>query len=167
MMDWITHYGMQALGIGGYFVVGLFVFLGYFKRSTDDRRSEADKLADGLITRLQQTVDQQAKDMTALQEQMNKHTVQRDAEIKDLRGKVDHLTGRNGVLEDLFKGRDPAMQTFLKEAPTLITIARENNGLAKEMADGLGSLENTLMKFVDTLQPLLIHLELKKSQIVG
>lgn len=160
MTDWITHNGMSILGIGGYFIVGLFVFLGLFKKNKDERAKQADNIADTLIARLQERVKQ-------LEEDMAEHTKMRDDQIQKLQSTVDHLTGRNAVLEELFKGRDPAMQTFLKEAPTLITIARENNGLAKEVSQGLTSLENTLMKFVDTLQPLLIHLELKKPEIAG
>lgn len=167
MLNWILQNGLTVLGFGGYALVGLLAILGYFKKGSDDRRSEETKLADGLITRLQQTVDQNAKDMLKMQADMEKHTKDRDEQIRKLSDDLKHMQGRNSVLEDLFKGRDPAMQAFLKDAPSLIGIARENNGLAKEMAQGLGSLESTLAKFVDTLQPILIHFELKKPATAG
>lgn len=152
MQGWILANGLTVLGLGGYAVFGVMTFTGFFKKD-DSRRKESDTIADTLISRLQAQVTQMQKDM-------DEHAVMRDTEIKTLRSQVDHLSGRNSVLEDLFKGRDPAMQVFFKDAPKLFDIAHENNGLAKENAQAIQNLTGTMAKFVDTLQPLLIHLEL-------
>lgn len=154
---------VAILEIAGFAVMGILVFTGAFSGKTRERRTEADDLSDKLITRLQQTVDQQAKDLDKMREDMNEHTKARDAEVKELRDQLKHLQGRNGVLEDLFKGRDPQMQMFLKDAPELMTIARANNSLAKENSEAITHLTQKLAQFIDTLQPLLIHFELKKA----
>ena len=147
---------LAILGLGGYVFAGIFAFRGQWDKKTKEKQEEDRKLSDNLIQRLQQTVDQQVKDMDEMKRQM---ASQRD-EIK-------HFQGRNAVLEELFKGRDPAMQNFLKDAPNLMDIARENNGLARENMQGLKKLEDTLAKFVNTLQPLLIHLEIAKNDTDG
>ena len=88
---------------------------------------------------------------------MEEHTKSRDLEIKDLRTRVDHLTGRNSMLEDLFKGRDPLMQDFYKKAPKMIEAVNKNG-------EDLRKLEQTLRKFVDTITPVLMHIELAKGK---
>lgn len=131
-------------------IVGALYFFGWLGGKENDRRKEADDVADTLINRLKEQVSQMATDMA-------EHTRSRDAEIKDLRTRVDHLTGRNSMLEDLFKGRDPLMQDFYKKAPKLIESVAKNG-------EDLRKLEQTLAKFVDTLQPVLIHIEEKAGK---
>lgn len=154
---------LSILGFAGYVVAGIFAFRGQWDTASKTKQSEERQLSDDLIKRLQQTVDQQAKDLEKMRDDMKEHTRVRDLEVKDLRDKVKHLEGRNGVLEDLFRGRDPAMQTFLRDAPKLIEIAHANNALAKENSDALTHLTTTIASFVDTLQPLLLKLEVKKN----
>lgn len=166
MWNWILQNGIAILGFGGYAIVGALVVLGFFKKD-DSRRTESDSIADTLINRLQQTVEQQTKDIARMQFDMDRHTKDRDEQIRKLSDELQHMKGRNSVLEDLFKGRDPAMQAFLKDAPALFDVAKENNGLAREMAQGLGSLEGTLSRFIETLQPILIHLEINKTPKTG
>lgn len=133
---------LSVLAIAG---VGVFAFIGWFGKQKDGRQQESDALADTLINRLKEQVAQMQTDIDA-------HTVTRDAEIKELRTRVDHLTGRNSMLEDLFKGRDPLMQDFYKKAPDLIEGVRKNG-------EDMRKLEQTLTKFVDALQPVLVHIE--------
>jgi outer membrane murein-binding lipoprotein Lpp len=158
---------LGAVAVSGYVIAGVFALRGQWDTAAKQKRSEADELSDKLIERLQQTVDQQSKDLENMRVAMEKHTSERNKEVQTLRDDLKHLQGRNGVLEDLFRGRDPAMQAFLKDAPTLMEIARENNGLARETGQGLQKLEATLSRFVDNLSPLLIHLELKKPETAG
>lgn len=153
MTNLLSSIGLIGLlAVVGWTIAGFFVVMGIFGSKNSERRRESDVLADGLIQRLKETVEQQSKDIAELQTQM----VNQQAEL-------NHVKGRNAVLEDLFKGRDPSMQQFLSDAPTLMEIARENNGLAKEMGNGLSKLEGTLARFIDTLQPALIHAELAKQ----
>lgn len=157
MFEWLLQNGLEVLGLGGYAVVGFLAVFGYFKKD-DGRRKESDDLADTLIERLQQTVNQQTKDLAKMQVDMEHHTKDRDEQIRKLSDDLKHMQGRNSILEDLFKGRDPGMQDFLKNAPELLSTTRETSV-------GLQNLEATLRHFVDTLQPLLIHLEIKKGAV--
>lgn len=152
MLNWILQNGTTLLGFAGYILLGVFAFVGYFKKDTSALVEEADQVRQKLISSLKDTVDQQDRTLKKMQEDMEKHTEKRDLEVKDLRDKLHNLTGRNAVLEDLFKGRDPAMQSFLKDAPTLITIAHENNQLGKSTAE-------SVKRMADALASLMQHIE--------
>ena len=119
----------------GWIIAGALALAGVFNAKFRERRRESDETATNLINNLRTTVEVQEKSIAKMQHDMDEHTKQRDIEIKDLRDKVHNLSGRNSVLEDLFKGRDPAMQLFLKDAPNLMTIARQNNILISEQND--------------------------------
>lgn len=137
MFDFLLHNGLTLLGFGGYALVGIFAVLGYFNGTVSSRRKESDSLADGLISRLKETVDQQQKTMDAT-------NVRLDQTTKELH----QMQGRNGMLEELFKGRDPAMQTFLQAAPRLIEIANENNVLAKATSTSVAAMADALTGFM-------------------
>jgi uncharacterized protein YPO0396 len=137
--------------LGGWLAAGGLAVFGLFNMTARQRRKESDDLADGLIKRLQQTVDQQAADLKRMQDEMTKHTQMRDSEIKELSGKVSHLQGRNSVLEDILKGRDPLQSEFFKASPKLFEIATENNRLAKETSEAISEL-------VDAIEKILPHL---------
>lgn len=151
MLDWILQNGTTLLAFGGYAMFGIFAAFGYFNRQDTTRTKESDQLADTLIKRLQQTVDQQAKDLARMDTDMKAHTEKRDVEIKKLQGDLSHLTGRNSVLEDLFKGRDPGMQMFLKEAPELIRVAQENNVLGKSTAVSVKIMADAMTTLIEHL----------------
>lgn len=157
-----TEILLGAVALSGYVVAGVFAFRGQWDAASKQKREEADKLADGLITRLQQTVEQQSKDLETMKGEMDRHTKERNAEVQQLRDDLKHLQGRNSVLEDLFKGRDPAMQSFFKDAPKLFDMAETNHGLINETNAEIKNLAQTLAKFVDAIQPVLIHAELMK-----
>lgn len=147
MIDWILQNGLTILALGGYVLAGVFAFGGLMDRQSKSRNKESDDLADTLINRLKQTVEQQTKDIEKMDQNFKTQSIKRDSEIMKLQTDLSHLQGRNAVLEDLFKGRDPAMQAFLKEAPDMIAGVRENNQLVKgtvtavkEMAEAVKSL---------------------------
>ncbi|MDE2022414.1 MAG: hypothetical protein KGI71_05900 [Patescibacteria group bacterium] len=147
----MPNFSFQNIGwiltISGWAVAGFFVFLGFFGGGSKARREEAEKLADGLIQRLNQTVDQQGKDIEMLKTQLIDHKSQ-----------IDHFKGRNAVLEELFKGRDPQMQAFLKDAPHLMEIAQSNNELANSTNKAVGSLADAVRELVERIDGG--HLEL-------
>lgn len=166
MTNWILQNLFSVIGLSGYALVGFFAMMGYFKKNiVDERQNEADKVGDVLINRLKDTVDQQEKTITKMLSDMKEHTEKRDKEMSLMRDDLHKMKGRNELLEELFKGRDPAMQDFLKNAPMLVQIVKENNGLAKDSSEALTHLTDTIASFVNSLQPILIHLELSKSAV--
>ena len=150
-METFSQFLGQIIPNIGWVLAGAFALLGMFNSKQRERRRDDDITAANLINTLKTTVDIQEKAIAKMRTDMEEHTRQRDVEIKELRDKVHNLSGRNGVLEDLFKGRDPGMQNFLKEAPMLMDIARENNGLAKETSKALVNLTNTIEHLVSRL----------------
>lgn len=145
MSNLFTSIGaVGVLAIVGWGVTGFLVVTGIFGSKYTDRRKESDRLADDLINRLKETVEQQSKDIAELKTQMSTQ-----------RAELDHVKGRNSVLEDLFKGRDPGMQQFLKDAPMLMEIAHANNALAKENSEAVSHLTDTLSTFFERLEPML------------
>lgn len=139
------------LTISGWAVAGIFVIIGFFGQGNKTRKEESDKLADGLINRLQQTVEQQTKDIFKMQQDMVENTKNRDEEIRKLSDDLKHMQGRNAVLEDLFKGRDPAMQVFLKDAPHLFEITEQNNNFAKVTHDAITELAKAMKDLVERI----------------
>ena len=95
-------------------------------------------------------MDQQSRDIELLKTQMIEQKSQ-----------LDHFKGRNAVLEELFKGRDPQMQAFLKDAPTLMEIAQSNNQLAKATNESVGSLADAVRELVERIDGG--HLELREA----
>ena len=71
----------------------------------------------------------------------------RDVEMKQMRDSLNHLQGRNAVLEELFKGRDPQMQNFLKDAPQLIQLAKANS-------EAIEHLTNKISEFLEAMKIL-------------
>lgn len=142
MADVFTQF--QGLGafftIGGWVVAGIFVVLGFFGRGEASRRAENDKLADSVISRQKEDNEQKGKQIAAL-------TIDLEQTKKDLH----QLQGRNTLLEELFKGRDPAMQTFLATAPRLIQIAEDNNNLAKATNASVGQMATALTELMTRL----------------
>ena len=151
MTDLFTSSGIVGLlAVAGWIIAGIFVFVGIFGKGYGERRRESDELADGLIKRLKETVDQQSRDIELLKTQMIEQKSQ-----------LDHFKGRNAVLEELFKGRDPQMQAFLKDAPTLMEIAQSNNQLAKATNESVGSLADAVRELVERIDGG--HLELREA----
>lgn len=136
----------EIVTFGGWIAAGLVALIGIFNIQSRNRRRDDDATATSLINNLKTTVELQAKTIERLEKNQN-----------EMAGTLKHLEGRNKVLEELFKGRDPQMQEFLKGAPQLMEMARQTNEFTKTTAEGLTKLETALTTFVATIQPHLVH----------
>lgn len=140
----------------GWVIAGVLAVVGYFNIKTKDRQKESDGLADTLIKRLQQTVDSQTEDLKRMQVELDTRTNQRDQEIVTLQHDLSHLQGRNGLLEELFKGRDPSMDTFFKkDGPQILSMTQANTASIEILVQSINNL-------IHTLTPLLPLLGSKK-----
>lgn len=134
-MDFTT-----IITVGGWTIAGGLALYGVFNTQQRAREKESDQTASNLITNLRTTVDLQEKELTRLRD---KETAQ---------GKeIAHLSGQLAMLERVVQGRDPAMQAFLKDAPGLFQIARENNGLAKANSEAITALTSSITLLVEAL----------------
>lgn len=136
--------------IGGWIIAGTLGLVGLFDRGKRERRKEDDQVASNLIKNLQTTSDLQEKKITKMQEDMAAHSKERDKEVQTLREELKHLTGRNSMLEDLFKGRDPQMQAFLKDAPLLIELAKKDHELIEQSSAAVTTLVEAMSKLILT-----------------
>lgn len=140
------------MALAGWGVAGSFVLLGMFGMSARMRRKESDELADGLINRLQQTVDANAKEITVM-------TTRIDLQQKE----IHQLQGKNQAYLEIISLRDPNTAKVFEMAPEVFATARDTNTVAKKNNESIEELTRTLAHFIDTLQPILINLELKKE----
>lgn len=121
-------------------IAGLLAIVGIFNYQSKQRRVDDDTTANNLINNLKSTTELQEKEINTL----------RGKEIEQ--GKeIAHLQGQVKVLSDILQGRDPAMQEFLKHAPELVTIARENNGLAKANSEAMTNLTKAITGLVTSM----------------
>ncbi len=128
---------LPLLNLAGWIVAGAIGVFGVFNGQWRQRRAEDDSTATNLINNLRTTTELQEKEIVAL----------RAKEVEQGR-EIAHLQGQVKILSEVMQGRDPAMQKFLTDAPTLMTIAKENNGLAKETAHALNGLADAITAFV-------------------
>lgn len=133
MINWIQQNGMTALAFTGFLVSGVFVTLGYLGMGTRDRRKESEGLADTLISRLKETVDQQTDTIASLSSKL-------DVTTKELH----QMQGRNSVLEGLFNGSETSIIASLKLVPELLRVANESNQLAKDTSNSVGQMAKAL-----------------------
>ncbi len=128
------------VGSGGYIIAGVLVVLGMFGMGARDRRSESDKVASDLINNLKLTVEQLEKANVAM-------TARLDQTTKEL-----HLMqGRNEMLERLFNGAEGSILSFLKQAPSLVEMIKDNNALSHQNNAALTTLTDTMEKFLNKL----------------
>ena len=131
---------MEALTFIGWMIAGALGIYGVFNRQRKDRQREDDQTATNLITNLKTTTELQEKELIQL----------RSKEVEQ--GKqIAHLQGQVKVLSEILQGRDPSMQEFLKRAPDLIVMAKENNGLAKENSQAIVNLTKSITSLVDQM----------------
>lgn len=155
MFNWISQNGLTFLAFGGYIVAGVLVVLGYLGMGSRDRRKDDDTVATNLINNLQKTVDLQEKTIKATSDKLDQTTKE-----------LHQMQGRNSVLEGLFNGNENSILSFLKAAPRLISVAEENNTLAKATNASVGQMAQaltSLMQHLDTTKsvPQLDVTELK------
>ena len=125
---------------GGWIIAGILAIVGMFNLQWRARRADDDKTASNLIANLKTTTELQEKEITVL----------RGKEIEQGR-EIAHLQGQVKVLTEVLQGRDPAMKAFLDRAPELMTIAHENNGLAKANADAITNLTKAITGLIEKL----------------
>ena len=142
------------LTMGGWIIAGVLGIVGFFDRGKRERRKEDDDVASNLIKNLQVTADVQEKKIIKMQEEMEAHGKERDKEVQALREELKHLSGRNSMLEDLFKGRDPQMQAFLKDVPILMEITKKDHELIEQGSQALTVLVETMTKFLESYKPV-------------
>lgn len=158
-MEFITFLSqnyLNILGLGGYVIAGILAFLGIFNVQLNSRRKENEALTNELITKLDRKVKDQAEEIELVRQQTKDHAIERDNQIRALQDDIKTLSGKNELLENLFKGRDPIMQTVFKEAPEIFAIARENNIYSKANNVALTELTQTIKDFIATLRDNLI-----------
>lgn len=143
MLSWILSNGITLLGFGGYAVVGALVILGYF-RQDDGRLKASEELASNLINRLQQTVEQNSKDMTAMSKRMD-----------DQQKEIHLLQGKNEAYLQIITLRDPDVAKVFDEAPEIYKIARETHEYAKAQADALKKLTDTMEEFLNRMPAVM------------
>ena len=144
MLSWVLQNGPVILAFGGYFIAGILVFLGYLGMGSSDRRKESEELADSLINRLQQTVEQLTTDIKKLQ-------TDRDAQQKELHV----LQGQNEAYLKIITLRDPATAKVFEEAPEIFQLARDTYDLAKSQANSLKKLTDTMEEFLNRMPPVM------------
>lgn len=127
---------VDIIGIGGYIVGGLFVFVGLIDAKSRARRKENDALNDTLIKSLERTVQQQE---TALKEL----TVRFEEQSKEFH----QLQGANQQLMQILQGRDPEQMKIFNEAPKIFAIAEENNHLSKANSGKLDDILKIISKY--------------------
>jgi len=147
MIAWALQNGAEILAVLEFFglvLLGVFAFTGVFDTKLSDRRNESDKVADGLIDRLQKTVDQNAKDMLAM-----------SARIDDQQKEIHVLQGKNEAYLQIITLRDPVVKKVFDEAPEIYQIARETHGYAKAQADSLKKLTDTMEEFLNRMPAVM------------
>jgi hypothetical protein len=146
MTEWLLNNLQTIIGVAellGFAAIGGLIIFGVFGSKLGDRRAESDRVADGLIERLQKTVDQNAVDMTAMGKRMD-----------DQQKEIHLLQGQNEAYLKLISLRDPKIAAIFDEAPEIYTIARETHALAQAQVDALKRLTDTMEEFINRLPPL-------------
>lgn len=128
-----------VLGISGYVVAGVLYVIGLFDKQRQDRIRADDTTATNLINNLRATTELQEKEIG----QLRAEKIEQGREIAHLQGQIKTLT-------EVMQGRDPAMQSFLRDAPSLMQIVRENNDLSKTSAEALTKLTTAMTAFLKT-----------------
>jgi len=127
---------------GGYIIAGVLVVLGMFGMQVRQRRGESDTVASTLINNLQASLK--------LTEDNLKTTMGRlDTTTKELH----QMQGRNTVLEQLFNGSEGSILSFLKQAPELMRVAKENHEISQTNAAELKQLTTSINLLVTALTP--------------
>lgn len=138
------------MALAGWGIAGSFVLIGMFGISARSRRKESDELADGLIGRLQTTVNQNATDMKVMGERI-------DAQQKE----IHQLQGKNDAYLQIITLRDPQTAKVFAEAPKIFAVAENTNTLTKANNVAIAELTNKISDFIEALRPVLIPLDPK------
>lgn len=135
---------LTILSWAGWIIAGALGLVGLFDKQRRNNEADDDKTASNLINNLRTTTELQEKELVSL----------RSKEVEQ--GKqIAHLEGQVKVLSEIFQGRDPATQAFLKEIPALVLGIKESNGMAKEQGKAIELLTNTMSSFLTTIMPYI------------
>lgn len=128
--------------LGAAAIVGGLAVFGLFNRTQQQNQASNNAVAQNLIDNYKLTVDEQDKKL--------KTSAEREIE----QGKeIAHLQGQVKTLTEILQGKDPAMSSFLKNAPELARIADENNKLARETSQNVATLVTSMQALVQALTP--------------
>lgn len=142
--------------MGGWIIAGVLAVVGVFNKQSRERRKEDESVASNLIKNLQTTAEIQQKEIEKMKEDASAHSKERDKEVQALREDLKHLGGRNSMLEDLFKGRDPQMQAFLSEVPLLMEITKKDHELIEQGSKSLTVLVEAMTQFLESHTPIKV-----------
>lgn len=129
------------VAIGGYAIAGGLAIFGVANKAWRQRRTEDDGVTQNLISNLQATVTLQEKTIGDLRTTLNQTTKE-----------MHQMQGRNSVLEGLFNGSENSIMAFLKQAPELMTIARQNNAIGTNTEKQIGELTKAIGDLVAELR---------------
>lgn len=146
---------LSIMAVFGWIIAGGLSTFGILDSQKRSRREDEDKVAQNLITNLKLTTEEQDKTIKKMQADIAQHTKERDVEMKELAALVNHLQGRNSILEELFKGRNPKLDEFFKEAPSIFEITKENNEMSKSMQQSMKILTETMSDFLIKVELLI------------
>lgn len=135
----------------GWFAFGVLAVIGLFNKSRRVQRLEDDQTASNLITNLRTTVDVQEKTINQMQVDAAKKDKESREETHALRDQLNQLVGRNTILEELFKGRDPKQDEFFKQAPDVFKIMRETHTLVQQQTNATVHLTEAITKLIDRM----------------
>ena len=155
LFNYIGAHFLTFLGYAGYVVAGIFVVIGMFNKQANTQRDKNDKLTSELIDKFEKKADIYEEELELVRQQMKDHAAERDEQIANLQGDIKGLTAKNEMLENLFKGRDPAMQSIFHEAPVIFAIARENNALSRANGEAITKLTTVITDLVEKLSTKL------------
>lgn len=133
---------------GGYVIAGMLMILGMFGMQVRQRRDDGEKLTQNLISNYRLTVEQQEQKIKDL----NEKEVAQGKEIA-------HLQGQVKVLTDILQGRDPEQMAVFRDLPQAIVVAKDSNAQSHKNGAAIERLTETFEKFINTLQPILMHIE--------
>lgn len=133
-----------ALELCGFALIGIFAFTGLWSGKDNDRRTESDKVADGLIGRLQKTVDQNATDMSAM-----------NVRIDSQQREIHILQGQNDAYLKIITLRDPAVKKIFDDAPEIHQLIRDTNNVAHSQLEATKNLTVAMEQFINRLPPLM------------
>lgn len=146
MIGWFFNNAQTLMAIVEFFVIavgGFFIFTGVIGGKSKEIHQESDGVQQTLINNYRTLIEDQNKKI----QDLTTNEILAGREISHLQGQVKTLT-------EILQGKDPKMQVFLTAAPHLVEIAEENNKLAKETAQSMKMLVDTMERFINNLPPM-------------
>jgi hypothetical protein len=121
------------IDIAGVFAAACAAAWYAFFNQKGNQRAADDVVAKNLIDNLQKSLDLTTSDLKAT-------NVKLDQTTKELH----IMQGKNEVLQDLFGGNENSIMAFVKAAPELITMTKQNSDMLAELARAVTTLVKAL-----------------------